>query len=65
MNQDDRHMGKPGGDGDVNRPSQDSTWVGDQGLELHRLIARRRPSRRPKQSGKGEGGTHEPNHDKR
>jgi len=65
MNQDDRQKGNPGSTsgGDANKPDQDRAWVGDQGLELHRLIARGRSSRSSKCFGKGEGGTDERNHD--
>lgn len=36
-----------------NSSDRDRTWVADQGLELHRLIARRRTSA-PKRDRKGE-----------
>ena len=42
MEQDHRHEGKPDDQGvRPERTDRDRTWIADQGLELHRLIARR------------------------
>ena len=58
MEQEHRREGKPDEVARPERTDRDRAWVADQGLELHRLIARR-AKRKPQRVGKDET-SHEP-----